>query len=253
MPACVERGMHRHWSLLSLFLTGFRLIAQDPVTELVQDEHHIAGEMGEDPDPGLHAYDRLNPLMGGDSLRRCSGSPCNGWVDDHYADGVLKHRGSYVQGRLQMYRNYHPGGALEREFRPTDNIRGTMRTYHPNGNLRSMEKYLDGSVIVYEDYYTNGQLRYAEERDRKQGYFIRMDLFSSTGQPLSLFQLVDRKALEFEVKEFHPGGALKSLGRSKYDPARGEAVHIGTWKYFAEDGSLNREEVLQDGRVVSVR
>lgn len=241
----------RHLSL-PLLLSATFAMAQEPVPHILEDDHYVMGDAGEDPDPELHAYDELNPLMGGDSLRHCNGSPCNGWVEDQYADGTLKHRGTYVQGRLQMYRNYHPNGALEREFRPTDNIRGTMRTFHPNGSLRSTGKYVDGTVVSYEDHYTNGQLRYAEERDRKQGFFVRMDLFTSTGQPVSLYQLVDRKALVFEVKEYHPSGALKTEGRSQYDPTRGEAVHIGAWKHYAADGTLVREESHLDGRVVAV-
>jgi hypothetical protein len=225
------------------------LAAQNDSLLLSMDEHYVMGDAGEDPLPELHVYDRLNPVLGGDSVRLCSGVPCSGWVDDHYADGVLKHRGNYQDGRLLIYRNYHPSGSLEREFRSVDAIRCVMRTYHANGTMRSEARYVEGGIVSYQDNYVNGQLRYMEERDRKEGYFTRMDLFTAAGQPVSLFRLVDRKHIEFEVKEFHPGGALKSSGQARYDRSRMDTQRIGVWQHFAADGSKEREEHYQDGKL----
>ncbi len=216
------------------------------------DEHYVMGDAGEDPSPELHAYEGLNRALGGDSVRYCSGHPCIGWVEDHYPDGTLKHRGNYDAGQLLIYKNYHPTGSLEREFRSIDAMKSVLRTYHPNGNLRSETRYVDGVVTNYQDNYVNGQLRYAEERDRKESFFVRMDLFAANGTPVSLFQLVDRKQLEFELKEFHPSGALRSTGRARYDRSRMDTQRVGVWRHYDAAGALVKEEHYTDGKVASV-
>ena len=237
-------------SLLTLICSLWMpCIAQSDSLVPFMDEHYVMGDAGEDPSPELHAYDRLNKALGADSVRLCGVSPCSGWVEDHYQDGMLKHRGHYQDGHLLLYRNYYSTGALEREFRQVDAIRSLMRTYHPNGILRSEARYVDGAIISYQDNYLNGQLRYTEERDRKEGFFTRMDLFTAAGEPVSLFQLVDRKQLEFEVKEYYPGGVLKITGRARYDRSRMDTQRMGVWQHFGPDGAALREDRYQDGKL----
>ena len=227
-------------------------MGQDDQILLNADEHYVMGDAGEDPLPELHAYEAMNKALGGDSIRYCGGNPCIGWVEDRYADGTLKHRGNYDNGQLLIYKNYHPSGAMERDFRSIDAVKCILRTYHPNGNLRSEERYADGVVVSYQDNYVNGQLRYSEERDRKESFFVRMDLFTATGEPVSLYQLVDRKQLEFELKEYHPGGALRLAGRARYDRSRMDTQRIGTWLHYDVSGAVVKEEHYMDGKVASV-
>ncbi|MBK9417779.1 MAG: hypothetical protein IPN62_10890 [Flavobacteriales bacterium] len=240
---------------LILLLSTYSMqgMAQSDSLMLSMDEHYVMGDAGEDPSPELHAYDHMNKALGADSVRLCGGVPCSGWVQDLYPDGVLKHRGHYQEGYLTLYRNYYSTGTLEREFRQVDAIRSLMRTYHPNGTLRSEARYVDGAIVSYQDNYVNGKLRYAEERDRKEGFFTRMDLFTAAGEPVSLFQLVDRKQLEFELKEYHPGGVLKTSGRARYDRSRMDTQRMGVWQHFGLDGAVVREDHYQDGKLASVK
>jgi len=227
--------------------------AQDDVALLRQDEYTMPEVDGEDTDPELNRYDLFNTLLGGDSLRTCNGFPCSGWVEDRYPDGSLKHRGMYADGQLVVYRNYHPNGTLERDFKALDAVKCQMRTYHANSQLKSEARYANGLVFLYEDHYTNGALRYAEERHRKEPYFIRMDLYSPKGEPISLLRLVDRKRVKFELTDYHPGGSLRSTGHAQYDQRRMDTRRIGTWKHYFPDGTLEREEDYVGGRVHAVR
>lgn len=220
---------------------------------LPPDEHYVMGDVGEDPSPDLNAYEALNKALGGDSTRLCGGHPCIGWVEDHYPGGAVKHRGYYDQGQLMVYRNFHANGNLERDYKAIDAVKSVLRTYHANGQLRSEAKFLNGVPVTYEDHYVNGVLRYAEERHRSEPYFIRMDLFAADGKPISQLQLVDRKRVEFVQKEYHPGGALKSEGRARYDPSRMDTQRIGTWIYYDVSGAVIREEDYQQGKVAMVR
>jgi len=227
--------------------------AQPGLKTLAQDEHYSMGDTGEDPSPDLNAYESMNKALGGDSVRLCGGHACLGWVEDKYPDGTLKHRGYYDEGRLTLYRNYHPDGTLERDFKAIDAVKSVERIYHANGNLRSEAKYAEGVCIQYEDHYLDGKLRYSEERHRKEPYFLRMDLFDAEGRPVSLLELVDKKRVEFEQKEYHPGGLLKAQGRARYDPKRMDTQRIGTWIYYGKDGAVVKSEEYMDGRVAAVR
>jgi antitoxin component YwqK of YwqJK toxin-antitoxin module len=241
--------------LLFCLFSGYatNLSAQDDLALLKQDEFSMLEDSSDDLLAELNSYDRFNTILGGDSVRYCNGYPCSGWVEDRYTDGTLKHRGMYTDGRLVVYRNYRADGVLERDFRALDAVKHQLRTYHPNSTLRSEARYADGVSFQYEDHYMNGALRYAEERHRKEPYFIRMDLYSAKGEPISLLRLVDRKRVQFELTEYHPGGALRSIGRAQYDQRRMDTQRIGTWKHYFPDGTLEREEDYVDGKVHAVR
>lgn len=227
--------------------------AQPDIQPLLADHHFVTGDLGDDPLADLNAYEALNKSLGGDSTRLCSGHPCIGWVEDHYLNGALKHRGYYDAGQLTLYRNYYDDGTLEREFKAIDAVKCVLRTYHTNGRIRSEAKYANGAVVTYEDHYLNGTLRYAEERHRTEPYFLRMDLFAPDGHPISLLQLVDKKRVEFLQKEYYPGGILKCEGRARYNPSRMDTQRIGTWTYYDTAGVAQRSEAYQDGRIADVR
>jgi hypothetical protein len=136
---------------------------------LPSDEHFVLGDVGEDPDPQMNAYEALNKALGGDSIRSCSGHPCLGWVEDQHANGSLKHRGFYDAGQLTVYKNYWPDGTLEREFRSVDAVRSILRTYHSNGQLRSETRFVDGASVQYEDRYVDATDRQEKGRIHPEG------------------------------------------------------------------------------------
>lgn len=246
-------GLFRRYAMLPFVLVIRTLTAQPDTLVLTPDEHYVLGELGEDPSPELYAYEALNKTLGGDSIRTRSGHPCIGWVEDIYPDGTLKHRGYYDQGHLTVYRNYHPNGKLERDFKPVDAVKSVLRTYHSNGQLRSEARYANGVSSTYEDHYLNGALRYAEERHRTEPYYIRMDLFASDGKPISLLQLTDKKMVEFDQKEYYPGGALRCEGKARYNASRMDTQRVGTWTYYDAAGTVARAEDYQEGKVAMVR
>lgn len=239
--------------VVACIVLPYLLTAQPELVVLTPDQHRMESTEGSDPHPELNGYDRFNPRTGGDSTRRCAAGPCSGWVEDRYADGALKHRGMYSDGALVVYRNYYPNGVLEREFKQQDAIKCVMRTYHSNAMLRSEARYADGVAFQYRDHYADGSLRYAEERHRKEPYYLRMDLYAPTGDPVSLLRLIDRKRAEFELKEYYPGGHVRSEGRARYDPRRLDTQRVGTWRHYDADGTLLREEDHVDGKVHTVR
>ncbi len=242
----------RSFSLLSGLALCACGLAQPDTLLLAQDEHYIMGDPGEDPSPDLNAYEEMNSTLGGDSVRQCGGHPCIGWVEDHYPNGVLKHRGYYDAGRLTVYKNYHPSGSVEREFKGIDAVKSVLRTWHANGNERTLTRYANGVAFEYQDHYVTGQLRYLEERHRSEPCFVRMELYDADGKPVSLLRPGKGK-LVFEQEEFHPGGALKCKGSARYDPVRMGTQRIGMWTYFSASGAKVLEEDYVDGKVHASR
>jgi antitoxin component YwqK of YwqJK toxin-antitoxin module len=228
-------------------IAGQIAIAQDSL--MLASAHRSADDVLAEQDHLLDRYDALNSVIGGDSIRHCGAQPCSGWIEDTYQDGTLKHKGYYEGGRLMIYKNFHPNGDLEREFRSPDVRKSFMRQYYRKDLLRSETRFIEGVSVEYKDFYPNGQLRYHEERHAKEPYYLRMDLYAADGTPISLLQLVDKKKVEFELKEYHPGGILKSTGRARYNRARMDSQRIGTWITYAPDGSVEKEEQYVDGKV----
>lgn len=239
--------------LLGGLITMDIVAAQHDTLLLAQDEHYMMGDAGEDPLPELSVYESFNTATGGDSVRICSGHPCSGWVEDAYPDGAIKHKGYYDQGHLTIYKNFHPNGVVERDFRSTDATHCVMRSWHANGMARSETRYRDGEVMYFEDRYVNGKLRYVEERHRKEPFFTRMELYDAEGKPISLLRMVDKGALEIEQSEYYPGGVLRAQGRARYNRSRMDSQRVGIWTYYGQDGAKAHEEEYIDGKVHAVR
>ena len=236
-------------TLLVLFgMTIGRSTAQDELV-LAHDAAELDAPELVDMNTAVTEYEPLNASLGGDSVRHCQGYACIGWVEDHYTDGTLKHRGYYDNGQLLIYRNYYPDGALEREFKVLDNTKSLLRTYHPKGELRTEAKYADGEAFSYQDHYRNGQLRYEEEKHRQEPYYLRMNLYAEDGTPISTLEVVDKKRVIFEQREYHPNGQLRLEGRAQYDPSRMDSRRVGTWTAYDETGRPVREDQYVDGKV----
>lgn len=223
--------------------------AQDDLALMAADAFTIDPEQLEDPAAVIADYEVFNPVTGGDSVRLCNGHPCIGWVEDLHANGAVKHKGYYVDGRLTLYKNQRPDGSLEREFRSVDALRSVLRTYHANGQPATETRFTDGQALRYEEHYRNGQLRYAEEKHRSGAYYERMDLFATDGRPISTLELVDRRKVEFLQREYHPGGQVRCEGRARYNPLRMDTQRIGTWTYRDAQGRVVRTEEYVDGKV----
>ena len=251
---------------------SLQLVSAQSDAVLVDDDEGALATMAfigadELPDP----YAPLNAALGGDSIRYAKGIPCAGWVEDHYPDGTIMHRGYYGEGRLLVYRNYHPNGLLEREFKAQSSTRCSMRTWHPNGVLRSETAFVQGAALTFTEHYTNGAVRYTEEKHPSLPYYKVMDLFAPDGKPISTLHVVDKKAssaapspkpamvergkasaaknVVFEQREYWPNGQLRASGRSQFNPHRYDSQRIGAWTYFDEAGKPVMEERYVDGKV----
>jgi len=198
---------------------------------------------------GITIYERLNVALDGDSLRNCKGYACQAWVEDFYEDGTMAHRGYYINGMLKVYKNFYPNGKLEREFKSIDNYRSLMRKYYADGTLKSEVKYVEGSAISWSDYFPDGKLEYHEEYHKSFNYHLKREKYNANGNQEEYFELVDKRKLIFDQKEYHASGKVKEAGQVHYDNEMFDFVRIGKWSFYGEDGSLKREEWYNKGTI----
>lgn len=186
---------------------------------------------------GITMFEKLNFRTGGDSVRKCNGYACRGWIKDYYDDGAILHQGFYVDGQLKNYRNFFPNGGIEREFKILDDFRSSLTTYYQTGQIRSEVKYMKSSPILWQDYFSNGNLEYYEEYDRNIEYYLAQKFFYDTGLPKSTLELQNKKKLEYIKKEFYESGIIKETGPMVYNKSQLDYQKSGTWKQYDETGN----------------
>ena len=202
---------------------------------------------------GITIYEPLNMALSRDSVRMEDGYAASNWIEDHYTDGSLLHRGYYIEGQLKVYRNYYPNGKIEREFKNIDGFRSTVKLYYKDAKLKSEVKYLKGSPLVWTDYFSNGNIDFHEEYHKNLLYHISRKYYYESGQAKSILELVNKKKLEYTSVEYSSNGTVLISGNLKYSKSSYDYFKTGKWKYYKEDGSLIKEETYEYGRVVKTK
>lgn len=202
-----------------------------------------------DSEYGILLYEPLNMVLSGDSVRMENGYVVQNWVEDYYDNGQLLHRGYYIDGQLKVYKNYFPDGTLERSFVNVDGYRAKVSIYYPNGTVKSEVDYNEGAAMVWTDFYDNGNIEYFEEYHKSMMYHIAKRSYYKSGQAESLFEMTDKKKLDYSQNEFYESGTKKLAGTLKYDKDAYDYFKTGKWFYFNEAGKPIKDEEYTDGKL----
>lgn len=204
-----------------------------------------------DPYYGIRMYEKLNFIIGGDSVRNNKkGYSCQGWVEDTYQSGAIIHKGYYEDGQLKAYKNFYEDGIVERNFKIIDFKRCNMQLFYANGKLKSDITYYEGNPQLWVDYYANGQIEYQEENTKNMEYLILRKSFSEDGKPQEIFELIDRKKKIYYKKEFNENSKIEEEGFMKFNPTMNDYQKNGQWKVYDEGGNF-KEEKWVNGEIVS--
>lgn len=192
---------------------------------------------------GITLFDKLNFRTGGDSIRKCNGYACRGWMKDYYDDGAIMHQGFYVDGQLKNFKNFFPNGGVEREFKILDDFRSTLSVFYPTGQLKSEIKYSKSSPILWQDYYMNGNPEFYEEYDRNIEYHIAQRFYYENGSPKTTLEIENKKKLQYIRKEYFENGTIKAQGFMIYNTSQLDYQKKGLWTEFDESGKqINQQE-----------
>jgi antitoxin component YwqK of YwqJK toxin-antitoxin module len=205
-----------------------------------------------DADYGIKFYDRLNFLLGGDSVRydQQKGYAANGWREDYYENGQLLHKGYYQEGQLKIYKNFFDNGQLERNFiiKPNPSLY-SMKVYYKDGKPRAEIDYVKGNPQKSQEWYPNGQLEYIEEYDKDCEYFIQNKTYQENGSPTMTLELTDEKRKIYAKKEYHSNGKVKEEGNIHYDKLIDDYRKEGKWNVYDETGKLIEVDTYVKGEL----
>lgn len=196
---------------------------------------------------GITIYEKLNLMLGGDSIRVEKGYACQGWVTDYYQSNKILHKGYYVDGKLKIYKNYYENGMLERSFKVSDAKRGFMQINFYDGKLKSEIDYFEGNPQRWKDFYNNGQLEFIEEYNKKMDYCIQRKSFMENGNPISVFELTDQRKKIYSKKEYYENGKIKEEGSLMFNPNSVDYQKEDIWKNYNEKGKLISEDIYVNG------
>jgi antitoxin component YwqK of YwqJK toxin-antitoxin module len=191
---------------------------------------------------GIEFYEKYNPLIGNDSVRKYEGYAVKGNITDKYANGKILHKGYYIDGQLKTYSNFYPSGKIERQFRPISDVDYKLIKYYENSLIKSEVIINRGNVVSWKDFYENGNLELEEiyfEKDltiksKKTGY--------ESGNPESELILTNKKKRLYWEKNFYPNGKIAHEGEKRFDEGVLGYLKTGKWKLYNEAGELIKEE-----------
>ncbi len=203
---------------------------------------------------GIKKYERLNFSLGGDSVRYDKkGYSVQGWWEDYYENGNVLHKGYYVDGQLKNYKNFYINGHLERSYRQTNIGKSEMTIYYDTDTLKSKVFYVGESAQKWIDFFPNGKLSFIEEFDKKAEKLIQRKFFNEMGIPQSLIEVIDERKQIYAQKEYHENGRLKEEGKIFMSGMSGDFQKEELWKYYDEKGKLIREEIYNNGELISTK
>lgn len=200
---------------------------------------------------GIDTYEKLNRLMGGDSVRyNLKGYAAQGWWEDFYKNGNVMHSGYYQDGMLTTYKNFYENGQLEREFKSLDYFRYQMVLYYEDGKVRSDITYYSGAEEITKEYYPNGKPEFFEEYASKCDYLMYRQFYYENGNLQNDMQLSDKKKKKYTVKEYFETGKVQTEGIMQYYEEIDNYMKEGNWKVYDETGKLISIQEYVRGQLV---
>ena len=237
----------------TLFLAGFLMSVQlfGQFGKQKDTRRYYVFEDIYDSATGIDIYEKLNRLMGGDSVRNNpKGYAAQGWWEDFYKSGTVMHSGYYQDGMLTTYKNFYENGQMEREFKSLDYFRYQMILYWPNGHVRSNITYFQGAEETTFEYYENGKPEFLEEYSDKCSFLKYRTFFYEDSIVQSDMQLANKKKKTYTYKENHENGKLHTEGVMQYYPEIDNYMKEGKWNVFDETGKLISIEEYVRGQLI---
>ncbi len=239
-----------HSSFLFLFYISCDIYSQDFSSQ-------VPGVIKYDPKVvidssyGITIYEKLCPLMGGDSVRNDKkGYAVQGWMEDYFVTDKIMHKGYYVDGALQTYKNFYESGQVERMYRAVDYKRCDVFVFYEDGKQKAEVHYYNKNLSKEIDYYDNGNINSVEENYGDNEYLIRRNSYFSNGNAQILFELQDKKKKLYVHREYFQNGAVREDGMLIYSFDKLDYVKDGIWKKFDKDGTLVKTEKFQNGELM---
>lgn len=219
--------------------------------------HSLIGQVSPkaviDPMYGIQGYESMVASIDGDSVRTCEGKPCAGHIEDYYNTGQVLHKGFYVNGQLQNFKNFFPSGQMERKFGIIDENHGKLQVFYESGAKKSEVKYAYGNVKEWVDYYENGNVEYEERFDKNFEFVIFRDSYYENGNPQTTMKFENKKDHTYFKKEYHEDGTMAAEGLIHFFALIGDYRKIDEWKVYDPKGKHIKTEAYVNGKLNEVK
>lgn len=231
-----------------IFLTFFTLQvnAQRFADQAPQFKKYTQAEVL-DSAKGIVIFDRLIEPLGGDSIAyNKSGYNLQGWFEAYYTNGNTLHKGYYLNGKLQVFKNFYESGNIERSFTSPDPLHATVEIYYENGIPKRKIEYYAGKAQNNYEYYPNGIMKLQLENEKELKYITLKKTWFESGQIESSFELKDSKSKTFLLKNYYKNGNIKEEGPLVLSTDGSRYLKNGNWSFYDENGKNKKVEKLHE-------
>ena len=172
----------------------------------------------------------------------------DGKVTSYYENNTIKEIRTYVNGRVEDFKNFDESGNLHMESINIDSLNSKIITYYKNGNIQTLSYYKRLNTKIPRRESTLGEyiLFYKNENIYLEGYKD-----SSGMNQINSWDKEGKQTLingnGFYSTLYKESGELKSKGSVK----NGKLDKI--WIYYNQDGSIQKEETYKDGELIETK
>lgn len=181
-------------------------------------------------------YSILAEFFGADTLRLQNNSLAQGWIEDYYSSGELKHRGFYKNGKLLLYKNYFISGICAQVLTSSDPLNHTIDTYFANGFLNEQKIYFNSQLKKCTEYFENGNVKSKTEFERENKLIIYKKVWYSNGLLKSEMKLTDKVSKTYTERNYHDNGLLKEEGSLLISLDNKSYKRNGVWNTYDRTG-----------------
>lgn len=196
-----------------------------------------------DSTEGMLIYKKMMQVLKLDyELLKEQGFEVQGWNEDYFDNGQLKHISYYKEGKLVLFKNFYENGQCEHNITYTDTQNCNIDVYFENGGLKDQLHFINGKPEKITEFFSNGlpksQLEFDLEKDclkSKRTWFLNAEL-----QYELLVNNIHNKT--YIDKAFYPNGLIKEEGSLVYFTENKEYMKTGAWCSFESNGKKKKSE-----------
>lgn len=184
----------------------------------------------------------------GPAYHKCNGKMCNGFIEEYYLNGQIKHLGLYENGQIRngYSRYYYENGLLEEQGQLKNGNRvGQWVWFEENGLLNYSLLYDSLSrkniKISFND---NGMIKEYDVFNYDSVCVITSETFFKTGELESHYHHPLCNKNQGIKREYYQNGILKYSRKEFYD------IKKCLDEYFDETGKLIKTEEFSNGKLI---
>ncbi len=192
-------------------------------------------EQIESLEEGINIYDQYSTLIKNPKIRKNGSIFLQGKMEDHYNNGRLLHKGTYVNGVATSFTNYYQNETIERKYKHKKGGNGTLTTFYINGNKRKVVKYHNYLAYEITKFSKQEGIIYIQELNPETGTPELVQENYENGIPKSIIELQDPVKMSYTQLTFAESGKKQTEGKLEYSEDDDGLIKKGEWLQYDKD------------------